>query len=92
MKSVFRKENESFYQYINPNTRRYHVNKLFNNMIDYCIINRLQDDSGKYLIKDIGWSLTQQECKTNITVIKDSLMNQIETAVMELPRRIEEQE
>ena len=46
--------------------------------------------SGKYLIKDIGWTLTQQECRTNITVIKDSLMNQIETAVMELPGKIEE--
>ena len=47
--------------------------------------------SGRYLIKDIDWTLTQRECRTNITVVKDSLMNQIETTVMELPERIEEE-
>ena len=36
--------------------------------------------SGKHLITEIKWSLTQNECRTNVKVIKDSYLNQIETA------------
>ena len=36
--------------------------------------------SGKYLITEIKWGLTSQECRTNIKVMKDSYLNQIETA------------
>jgi hypothetical protein len=35
--------------------------------------------SGKHLITEIKWSLTQNECRTNIKVIKDSVINRIET-------------
>tara|TARA_Y100001963_G_scaffold57872_1_gene80995 strand:+ start:4954 stop:6444 length:1491 start_codon:yes stop_codon:yes gene_type:complete len=45
--------------------------------------------TGKHLITDIMWELTLDECKTHITVIKDSLINQIETTVPELPQRLE---
>ena len=47
--------------------------------------------TGKYLIKNIGWSLTQQECRTNLTVIKDSYVNNIEASQMSLPQRIDEE-
>ncbi len=34
---------------------------------------------GKHLITDIAWQLTTNSCQTNIKVIKDSVMNEIET-------------
>ena len=48
--SIFKIDNKVYYQYIDPDTPRYHVNKLFNQMIDYCITNKLIDENGKYLI------------------------------------------
>ena len=36
--------------------------------------------TGDYLITEIKWGLTTQECRTNIKVMKDSYFNQIETA------------
>jgi hypothetical protein len=39
--------------------------------------------SGDYLITEIKWGLTSQECRTNIKVVKDSYLNQIETASAE---------
>ena len=39
--------------------------------------------SGKYLITEIKWGLTSQECRTNIKVMKDFYWNQIETASTE---------
>ena len=39
--------------------------------------------SGKHLITQIKWSFTQNECRTNIKVIKDSVINQIETTLPE---------
>ena len=36
--------------------------------------------TGRYLITEIKWGLTTQECRTNIKVVKDSYINQIETA------------
>ena len=34
---------------------------------------------GNHLITDIKWALTKNELRTNLTVIKDSLINNIET-------------
>jgi hypothetical protein len=39
--------------------------------------------TGRYLITEIKWGLTSQECRTNIKVMKDSYFNQIETASSE---------
>ena len=39
--------------------------------------------SGMHLITEIKWSFTQQQCKTNIKVIKDSVINRIETTKSE---------
>ena len=47
--------------------------------------------SGRHLITDISWDLSQQECKTNIKVIKDSVINQIETTVASYADRIDEE-
>ena len=35
---------------------------------------------GNHLITDIKWALTKNELRTNLTVIKDSLINNIESA------------
>ena len=39
--------------------------------------------SGKHLITQIKWSFTQNECRTNIKVIKDSVISRIETTLPE---------
>ena len=40
-------------------------------------------DGGQHLITDIKWTLTKDELTTNLTVIKDSLINNIETTKMD---------
>ena len=40
-------------------------------------------DGGQHLITDIKWTLTKNELTTNLTVIKDSLINNIETTKMD---------
>lgn len=40
----------NYFQYLNPNTPRYHANMLFNKIIDYCIINKLKNNNGEILI------------------------------------------
>ena len=45
--------------------------------------------SGMHLITEIMWELTQAECKTQVLVIKDSVLTNIETSVAELPDRID---
>ena len=47
--------------------------------------------SGKHLITSIMWELTLDECRTHVKVIKDSLINQIETTVTTLPEKILEE-
>jgi hypothetical protein len=43
--------NEEFYHhYLNPKTPRYHANMLFNQIIDYCILNNYVDDDKNPLI------------------------------------------
>ena len=46
---------------------------------------------GKHLITDIMWELTLDECRVNVKCIKDSLINQIETTVTDLPGRLVEE-
>ena len=41
--------------------------------------------SGMHLITEIKWNLTINNCKTNIKVIKDSTLNEIETTKPEFP-------
>jgi hypothetical protein len=38
-----------------------------------------------HLITEIKWNLTINNCKTNIKVIKDSTLNEIETTKPEFP-------
>jgi hypothetical protein len=38
---------------------------------------------GPHLITDLSWQLTTNSCQLNVKVIKDSVMNQIETAEIE---------
>ena len=45
--------------------------------------------SGMHLITEIMWELTQTDCKTQVQVIKDSVLSNIETTVAELPARID---
>ena len=40
-------------------------------------------DGGQHLITDIKWTMTKDELTTNLTVIKDSLFNNIETVEIE---------
>ena len=47
--------------------------------------------SGKHLITGIEWEITFDECRTNVRVIKDSLINRIETTVPKLPDRMDEE-
>ena len=47
---VFRNSNEKFVQYLDPYTPRYHVNMIFNKIIDYCHKNNLYDIKGELLI------------------------------------------
>lgn len=47
---VFNKYNKKYYFYINQYSNRYYVNMLFNQMIDYCIENKILDNDGNYLI------------------------------------------
>ena len=46
--------------------------------------------SGKYLITQICWDLTLQECKTSVTVIKDSYENDIDSYESDGPEFVEE--
>ena len=48
--------------------------------------------SGKYLITDIKWGLTTEGCRTNVKVIKDSLMNDISSVPIEYPPTIKKSE
>ena len=41
--------------------------------------------SGKHLITEIKWGLTTDACRTNVKVIKDSTISQIETTQPEFP-------
>ena len=47
--------------------------------------------NGKHLITEIMWELSLDKCRVNVKCIKDSLINQIETTVTELPERIVEE-
>ena len=71
------------------------VGKIINLKIPQAIPGGEQVDpkfhSGKHLITDIAWSLTPQECKTNVKVIKDSIINQIETTATTYAERIDEE-
>ena len=44
---IFRNNNERFVQYLDPNTPRYHVNMIFNRILDYCYKNNLYDIKGE---------------------------------------------
>ena len=35
--------------FLNPNSKRYHANMLFNQILDYCYINNIVDSQGNYL-------------------------------------------
>lgn len=35
--------------FLNPNSRRYHANMLFNQILDYCCVNNIVDNQGNYL-------------------------------------------
>ena len=35
--------------FLNPNSRRYHANMLFNQILDYCFLNNIVDEQGNYL-------------------------------------------
>ena len=48
--------------------------------------------NGKHLITEIMWELSLDKCRVNVKCIKDSLINQIETTVTELPQRIVEED
>ena len=47
---IFRNNNKQFIQFINPYTNRYHVNMLFNMIIDYCFKNKMKDIKNNLLI------------------------------------------
>jgi hypothetical protein len=47
---VFKNRDKKIIQYINPNTRRYHINMLFNKIIEYCYLNNLLDLKGDLII------------------------------------------
>lgn len=47
---VFKKDKERFVQYLDENTPRYHVNMLFNKIIDYCHTSKANDFKGNLLI------------------------------------------
>lgn len=48
---IFKKKNgQRFIQYINQNSRRYHVNMLFNMILDYCKTNEIHDFKSNLLI------------------------------------------
>ena len=35
--------------FLNPNSKRYHANMLFNQILDYCYVNEIVDNQGNYL-------------------------------------------
>ena len=45
-----KKDNKRFIQYIDPDSRRYHTNMLFNKILDYCITNDINDFKNNLLI------------------------------------------
>lgn len=47
---VFKNGDETMIQYIDPDTRRYHVNMLFNKIIEYCYLNKMIDLKDELLI------------------------------------------
>lgn len=47
---VFKKDDTTFVQYIDQDTRRYHVNMLFNKLIDYCYNKKIIGFKGELLI------------------------------------------
>ena len=47
---VFRSNEEKFIQYIDQDTRRYHVNMLFNKLVDFCYKKEITGFKGELLI------------------------------------------
>ena len=47
---IFNKYNKNYYMYLDHNTNRYHLNMLFNKIIDYCIKNNYYDHINNPLI------------------------------------------
>ena len=48
---IFKKKDDSrFIQYIDPESRRYHINMLFNKILDYCKTNDINDFKNNLLI------------------------------------------
>ena len=45
-----KKDNKRFIQYIDPESRRYHTNMLFNKILDYCKNNEIYDFKNNLLI------------------------------------------
>lgn len=46
---IFRNNSDRIVQYLDPKTPRYHVNMIFNRIIDYCHKNNLYDIKGELL-------------------------------------------
>ena len=47
---LFKNDDKTLYYYNNQYSNRYHVNMLFNKMIDYCIKHNLKNKRGDYYV------------------------------------------
>lgn len=45
-----KKDNKRFIQYVDPDSRRYHTNMLFNKILDFCHTNEIYDFKNNLLI------------------------------------------
>ena len=62
---TFKNKDKYYYHYLNPKTPRYHANMLFNQMIDYCIMNKYMDNNKTPLINKIMRNKFYEFCYDN---------------------------
>ena len=62
---TFKNKDKFYYQYLNPKTPRYHANMLFNQIIDYCILNDYFDESNNPLVNKMMRNKFYEFCYDN---------------------------
>ena len=62
---TFKNKDKYYYHYLNPKTPRYHANMLFNQMIDYCIMNKYMDNNKTPLINKMMRNKFYEFCYDN---------------------------
>jgi len=62
---TFKDKDKYYYHYLNPKTPRYHANMLFNQMIDYCIMNKYMDNNKTPLINKMMRNKFYEFCYDN---------------------------